>query len=65
MGDKIGMLLEFNNRTLSVRYFINKIDMGLAFKDLPANTYFPCALLLYEGAKIKISNKMCVPDIKN
>jgi hypothetical protein len=66
MGDKIGILMQFNNKGLDVSFFINKVNLGVAFKSLPNNTYYPCAVLLYDCAKVKISNKVYIPDnIKN
>lgn len=62
MGDKIGILMEFSDKGLDVSFFINKLDLGVAFKNLPHNTYYPCALLLYEGAKVKLTNRIPLPD---
>lgn len=62
MGDKIGMLMEFNENGLDVSFFINKMDLGVAFKSLPLNTYYPCALLLYDGSKVKLTNRVPLPD---
>ena len=62
MGDKIGILMEFNDKGLDVSFFINKIDMGIAFRSLPPNTYYPCALLYYDGAKVKVMNRVPLPD---
>ena len=62
MGDKIGILMEFNDKGLDVSFFINKIDMGIAFRSLPLNTYYPCALLYYDGAKVKVMNRVPLPD---
>jgi hypothetical protein len=63
MGDKIGVLLEFTQKGLDVSFFINKLDLGVAFKSLPLTTYYPCVLLYYEGAKVKVSNRVPLPDI--
>ncbi len=62
MGDKIGILMEFNDKGLDVSFFINKIDMGVAFKSISHNTYFPCVLLYYDGAKVKVMNRVPIPD---
>jgi len=62
MGDKIGILMEFNEKGLDVSFFINKIDMGIAFRSLPPNTYYPCVLLYYDGAKVKVMNRVPLPD---
>jgi hypothetical protein len=63
MGDKIGILLEFTTKGLDVSFFINKLDLGVAFKSLPQDTYYPCVLLYYEGAKVKLTNRVPLPDI--
>ena len=57
------MLLEFSDTSLDVSFFINKLDLNVAFKNLPLNTYYPCAVLLYEGAKIKLTNRVPIPEI--
>ena len=62
MGDKIGILMEFNDKGLDVSFFINKMDMGIAFRSLPSNTYYPCVLLYYDGAKVKVMNRVPLPD---
>ena len=62
MGDKIGILMEFNEKGLDVSFFINKMDLGVAFKNLPNNTYYPCVLLYYDGAKVRVMNKVPIPD---
>ncbi len=63
MGDKIGVLLEFKSQGLDVSFFINKLDLGVAFTGLPLDTYYPCVLLYYEGAKVKVTNRVPLPDI--
>ncbi len=62
INDKIGLLLEFTDKGLDVSFFLNKIDLGIAFKDLPVNYYYPCVILLYEGAKVRIKNRVPLPD---
>jgi hypothetical protein len=62
MGDKIGILMEFSEKGLDVSFFINKIDLGVAFRNLPHNTYYPSVLLYYEGAKVKVMNRVTIPD---
>ncbi len=61
IGDKIGLLLEFNEVGLDVSYFLNGMNMGIAFSGLPKNTYFPCVVMLYEGTKVKVSNDLPFP----
>ena len=63
MGDKVGMLLEFNSTGLDVSFFINKLDLGIAFKGLPHNIYHPCVVLYYDGAKVKVTNRVPLPDV--
>jgi hypothetical protein len=62
MGDRIGILMEFGDKGLDVSFFINKINMGVAFKNLPGGTYYPCVLLYFEGAKVRIMNRVPIPD---
>lgn len=63
MGDKIGILMEFNEGGVDISFFINKLDLGVAFKALLGNvSYYPCALLLYDGAKVRLTNKVPFPD---
>lgn len=62
MGDQIGILMEFNEKGLNVSFFINKLNLGIAFKTLPPNTYYPCALLYYDQAKVRITNRVPFPD---
>ncbi len=61
MGDKIGILMEFNDGGLDVSFYINNVSMGMAFKGLPKDTYYPCAILYYECAKVKVTNKVPLP----
>jgi hypothetical protein len=62
MGDKIGLLMEFNSKGLDISFFINKLDLGIAFRGLNPNTYYPCVLLYYDGAKVKLTNRVPLPD---
>jgi len=62
MGDKVGLLVEFNSKGVDVSFFINKLNLGVAFKNLPLGTYYPCVLLYYDGAKVKISNRVPLPN---
>lgn len=64
MGDRVGVLMEFKEKGLDVSFYINDTYLGLAFKELPQDTYYPCAVLYYESAKVKITNKVCIPEIK-
>jgi hypothetical protein len=62
MGDKVGILMEFTEKGLDISFYINKLFLGVAFKGLPPNTYYPCALLLYDGAKVRITNRVPLPE---
>ena len=64
MGDKVGILLEFTGKGLDVSFFINKLNLGVAFRGLPLNTYYPCVLLYYDGAKVKVTNRVPLPENK-
>ncbi len=63
MGDRIGVLMEFQATGLDVSFFINKINMGIAFKNLPLNTYYPCVVLGFDGTRVRMTNKVRFPDI--
>jgi hypothetical protein len=63
MGDKIGMLLEFNEDGMDVSFFLNGIDLGIAFQKLLKNKYFACVVMLYEGTKVKLSNDIPFPIV--
>ena len=63
IGDKVGVLIEFNKTGVDISFYINKIDMGVAFKNLPLRTYFPAAVLGFDGTKVKITNNVGFPDV--
>ena len=66
INDKIGVLLSFNdNNTLNVSFYVNDENQGIAFEHLPNDIYYPCAVLLYEGAKIKVIEHSNIPDEVN
>jgi hypothetical protein len=54
--------MEFNEKGLDVSFFLNGIDLGVAFSNLPNNTYYPSVILLYEGTKVKITNEVPLPN---
>lgn len=66
LGDKIGVLLEFNetNNTLNISFFVNGENLGLAFEGLPKDTYYPAAVLYYEGTKVKVMEHSILPEEK-
>ena len=63
INDIIGVLLSFNdNNTLNVSFFVNGENQGIAFENLPNDIYYPCVVLLYEGARIKVIEHSNIPD---
>ena len=66
INDKIGILLSFNeNNTLNVSFYVNDECQGIAFENLPNDIYYPCVVLLYEGARIKVIEHSNIPDEAN
>jgi hypothetical protein len=63
MGDRVGVMLEFTTSGLDISFYINKINMGLAFKGLPNNLYYPGVVLGFDGTRCRISNNMVYPDL--
>ena len=66
MGDKVGVLLSFGESNKgSVSFFLNGVNLGVAFDNLPKNTYYPAVALYYEGSQAKIVQNAQIPeDIK-
>ncbi len=62
INDSIGMLLEFTNRGLDVTFFINKVNMGVAFKNLSSQTYYACIALGFDSSKVRIIEEAEFPD---
>lgn len=62
IGDKVGMLLDFKDTGLDVSFFVNKTFLGVAFKSLPIDSYFPSALILFDDCKVRIDNQVNVPE---
>ncbi len=62
MGDKVGILLDFKDSGLDVSFFVNTIYFGVAFKNLPKDSYYPCALICYDNCKVKINNQVKIPE---
>lgn len=62
-GDRVGILLEFKNNGLDVSYFINKINMGVAFKSLPLKQYYIAVGLRYDGTRVRIVKNVRFPDV--
>jgi hypothetical protein len=63
IGDKIGILIDFNALGVDISFYINKINMGVAFKSLTQGTYFPAIALGFDSTKVKITNNVEFPDI--
>jgi hypothetical protein len=61
--DSVGMLLEFHLKGVDVSFFINKINMGIAFKQLPLHTYHPCVALGFDSSRVRIINDASFPDM--
>lgn len=61
--DSVGMLLEFHTKGLDVSFFINKINMGVAFKGLPFQTFYPCVALGFDSSRVRIVNEAAFPDM--
>jgi len=62
IGDSCGVLLEFTNKGLDLSFFINKINIGVAFRNLPFQTYYPSAILGYDSSRIHIQPQALLPD---
>ena len=56
------MLLDFKDTGLDVSFFVNKTFLGVAFKSLPIDSYFPSALILFDDCKVRIDNQVNVPE---
>jgi len=63
MGDRVGIMMEFDSSGVDISFYINKINMGVAFKNLPLATYYPAAVLGFDGTKVRITNKIGFPDV--
>ena len=66
INDIIGVLLSFNdNNLLNVSFYVNDECQGIAFENLPNDLYYPCVVLLYEGARIKVIEHSNIPQEAN
>lgn len=63
IGDVIGMMLEFNAKGLDLSFYVNKVNMGVAFKNLSQQTYYPCAVLGFDSSKVSLNRLASFPDI--
>lgn len=62
INDSVGMLLEFTNTNLEVSFFINKINMGIAFKLQSHQSYYPCVALGFDSSRVRIIRESTFPD---
>jgi hypothetical protein len=63
MGDRVGILVEFTPTGVDISFYINKINMGVAFKSLPISVYYPGVALGFDSTKVRLTNKVGYPDI--
>ncbi len=56
-------MMEFFANGLDVSFYINKINMGVAFKGLSINTYYPSVVLGFDGTMLRITNNVGFPDL--
>lgn len=54
--------MEFTDQGLDISFFVNKLNLGVAYKSLPFNTYYPCVVLGYDGTKVRMANKVSFPE---
>lgn len=61
--DKIGLLMNFTTNGMDLILYINNILICTLFKNLPLGpTYFPCSVLKFDGMKIRVSNRVPIPN---
>ncbi len=72
IGDKVGVMMEFYPSGLDISFFINKVNMGVAFKGLPVDSnsnsnsgkvYFPAVVLGFDGTRVRITNNVGFPSV--
>ena len=64
--DKIGLLMQFNLTGLDLKLYINNSEICTIFKNLPLGPcYYPCAILKFDGSKIRVSNRVPIPCSNN
>lgn len=61
MGDKIGVLLDLGDSSREISFYVNDSCLGIAFKDLPMDYFYPCVCLGYSGTKVRINSKVDFP----
>lgn len=61
--DRVGLLMDFTNNGLDLYLFVNSTWICKIFSNLPLGpTYFPCSVLKFDGMKIRVSNRVPIPD---
>lgn len=62
INDKVGLLLHFTKNGMDLRLFINNKELCNLFTLPLGHLYYPCAVLKFDGMKIKVSNRVPMPD---
>ena len=63
INDKIGVLFDCKNDGISISFYLNKKNLGIAYDKLPKNVmYFPTVEMGLCGSKIQINNNVDFPD---
>ena len=64
--DKIGLLLLFTSQGMDLKLFVNKQEITTLFKNLPLGpVYYPCAIMKFDGMKIRVSNRVPIPPYES
>lgn len=63
IGDHVGILMEFTVKGMNLTIFVNKVNLGIAFSNLPLQTYYPCAILGFDSSKIHMQHQSYFPDL--
>ena len=63
INDKIGVLFDCKNDGIYISFYLNKINLGIAYEKLPKNImYFPTVEMGLCGSKIQINNNVDFPN---
>jgi hypothetical protein len=62
INDKIALLLHFSKTGMELKLFINSIELCTLFTLPLGHLYYPCAVLKFDGMKVKVSNRVPLPD---
>ena len=61
--DKVGLLMNFTNTGLDLGLYVNGAWVCKLFSNLPLGVlYYPCSVLKFDGMKIRVSNRVPIPD---